>query len=77
MSDDNVIDLPPTAVPSVPSDANPEGEPTFDGVVVIKRTDKDGSISTDVVLNGRVLPTEAQTLLELGVQSWRQKIGLS
>lgn len=70
------IDVPPTEVPSVPKDAHPEGEPTFDGVVVIKMTDADGNIKTDVVLNGKVLPTEAQTLLELGVQAWRQKIGL-
>lgn len=53
-----------------------EGQSDLVGVLVIKTKD-DGAIKTDVQIVGEVEPTEVQTLLELGVLSWRQKIGLS
>lgn len=53
-----------------------EAAETIDAVVVIKQTAEDGSISTDVVLQGEVKATEVQTILELAVRGWRQRIGL-
>lgn len=46
------------------------------GVFVTKTVDDQGNISTDTQ-PVNVQPTEVQTLLELGIQSWRQKVGLS
>jgi hypothetical protein len=46
------------------------------GVIVIKSVADDGSITTEVSPLGNVQATEIQTLLELGVQSWRRQIGL-
>ena len=48
----------------------------LNAVVVVKTTDDEGNIGTEVVMNGNVLPTEVQTLLELAVKGWRQRIGL-
>lgn len=48
----------------------------LDCVVVIVQRGEDGAISTDVVPQGDVRPTEVDTILELGRNGWRQKIGL-
>lgn len=45
-------------------------------VVVVKTVDAEGNISTEIVLQGEVQATEVQTLLELAVRGWRQRIGL-
>lgn len=45
-------------------------------VIVLKTIDEDGSIRTDIVMQGDVQATEVQTLLELAVRGWRQRIGL-
>lgn len=62
MSDDNVQEAPDLQPP--------------DGVLVTRLIDADGSISFDVVVLGDVKATEAQTLLEMGIIRWREKIGL-
>lgn len=69
------VDAPqPEASPPVPP--APE-EPPIDAVIVRKVIDQTGAISTEIILNGKVQPTEVQTLLELGVKGWRKQIGLS
>lgn len=45
--------------------------------VVIHRVEEDGQIKTVVQPIGDVRPTEVQTLIELGLQSWRDQIGLA
>lgn len=50
--------------------------PTLDAVVIVKTVSDDGTISTDVQSNGNVQATEVQTLIEMGLRSWRAKIGL-
>jgi hypothetical protein len=45
-------------------------------IVVQKITDEDRTIRTDISLQG-IEPTEVQTLLEMAVLSWRQRIGLA
>lgn len=62
--------LDPAAAAPEPQAAPPNG------VLVLKITDEQGNISTDAQPVGNVLPTEVQTLLELGINGWRQKIGL-
>lgn len=54
-----------------PDDATP-----VDAVIIIKSTTPEGGVSTEVVAQGSVQATEVQTLIELGLQSWRAKIGL-
>jgi len=68
--------------PDTPIDAVSVTEETPDAeqpnaVLVVKIQDEDGSISTDVIPTGNVQATEVQTLIELGLVAWRQKIGLS
>jgi hypothetical protein len=48
-----------------------------EGVLVIKNTDEDGNIFTEIVPVGDVRMTEVQTILELGVLRWRSQIGLA
>ena len=43
-------------------------------VLIVKITDENG-VRTEVQPLGDVQPTEVQTLIELGLQSWRAKIG--
>lgn len=52
-----------------------ETEP-LNAVVVVKTVDDEGNIGTEVVMNGNIQATEVQTLLELAVKGWRQRIGL-
>lgn len=49
----------------------------LNAVLVVKHRDPDGSISTSIATNGNVEVTEVQTLLELGLKGWREKIGLA
>ncbi len=51
-------------------------ETPLDAVIIVKRLNDDGTIATDVLTNGSVLATEVQTLIEMGLKAWRQKIGL-
>jgi len=62
-------------IPDAPQDI-PEPEAPLDAVVVVKSVDDNGTISTDVVINGNVQATEVATLLEMALPSWRKKIGL-
>lgn len=72
----------PPAEPTVPDIGPlPEDDPDppaahTDGVLIVKVTNENGDISTDVVPLGDVRLTEVQTLLELGRAKWRAKIGL-
>ncbi len=50
--------------------------PQMDAVIVVKTKQDDGTISTEVMVNGNVELTEVQTLLELAVRGWRKRIGL-
>jgi hypothetical protein len=70
----NVVDLAPDEPPKADVKVDEEAP---DAVLVVKSTDEDGTISVDVVALGKVMPTEVQTLLELGVGKWRQQIGLA
>lgn len=45
-------------------------------VIVVKTTDDEGNIHAEVVMQGDVQATEVQTILELAVRRWRQRIGL-
>ncbi len=57
-------------------EVRPEEEaPSAPLIVVFKHKADDGTISTEVSLQG-VEPTEVQTLLELAIIGWRQRIGL-
>lgn len=59
-----------------PIEVTAEDVPQANGVVVLK-TKVDGVINTEIQIVGEIEPTEVQTLLELGVRAWRQRIGLS
>lgn len=75
MSNEDIIDLEPVSESSKATDSEkPEG---INGVVVIRREEDNGDITTDVQIIGDVKPTEVQTVLELAVPAWRAKIGLS
>jgi hypothetical protein len=58
------------------ADAAPEETP-LDAVIIVKSTDDRGNIGTEVISQGEILATEVQTLIELGLASWRAKIGLA
>lgn len=45
--------------------------------VLIVRVEDDQGIHTEVVTLGDVKATEVATIIELGMRSWRAKIGLS
>ncbi len=61
----------------MPDETTDQMEPEpLDVVLIVKRLGPDGSISADVATNGAVQATEVQTLIELGLKSWRKKIGL-
>lgn len=44
-------------------------------IILVERGD-DGKIDTDVVAQGDVRATEIETVLKMGLNKWRQKIGL-
>lgn len=69
----NAVDLDPAEQTAAPS---PPPEPPLNAVVILRNIDADGNVTTDVATNGNVAATEVQTLIELGLQSWRKKIGL-
>ena len=66
-----VIDGDATEVP-----AEPAADKQPDGVLILKKPSADGGIDTQAVPLGDVQATEVQTLIELGLQSWRKSIGL-
>jgi ubiquinone biosynthesis protein UbiJ len=60
-------------------EAAPEPEPTTvqSAILVTKHVEDNGDISVNVALQGdEIVATEVQTLLELAVPTWRNKIGL-
>lgn len=64
-------------VEDAPQDVQaPDPDPVLDGVFIVKNTDESGTISVTVHTNGHVLATEVQTLLEMALPAWREKIGL-
>lgn len=63
-------------VTDVAANPEPPSDPPLDAVIVIKETDPDGNLRTNIVTNGSVQPTEVQTLLELGLKGWRERLGL-
>lgn len=64
------------AEPEVIEGKAEEIPPQPNAVVILKSVGDDGSITTDVTTSGEVQATEVQTLIELGLRSWRAKIGL-
>lgn len=51
----------------------PEEKP--DAVVIFKRTDDEGNVTTAVQPLGDVKITEIQTLIELGLRGFREQLG--
>ncbi len=70
----DVIDV--EAADLTPENVDPP-EATAPNAVVIHRLEEDGQIKTVVQPVGDVRATEVQTLLELGILSWREQIGLT
>lgn len=54
----------------------PQKEQQIDAVIVIRTKQPDGSITTEVMVQGAVELDQVQTLLELAVRGWRKRIGL-
>lgn len=52
-------------------------EPPADAVIIFRMTTPDGDIMTDVSTQGNVKADQVQTLIELGLKTWRTKIGLA
>jgi hypothetical protein len=67
VSDDNVTPE-ETVEEAAPSQPN--------AVLVIRKVEADGTINCDAVPLGDVQVTEVQTILELGLAGFRQKVGL-
>lgn len=59
-----------------PEAAEAAAEETPNGVLIVRTQDDDGNIGTNTVPLGDVTILEVQTVLELGLASWRKKIGL-
>lgn len=62
--------------PIEPSEDAPEGDAPPDGVLVLVERQENGGITTDAQPLGDVRIAEVETILELGRQGWRSKIGL-
>lgn len=45
-------------------------------VIVVRETKPDGSIHAVPMIQGDIDPLGVQTLLELAIQGWRERIGL-
>lgn len=58
-----------------PAVEEPEA-PEVDAVIVVRTKQPDGSISTEVMVQGSIELDQVQTLLELAVRGWRKRIGL-
>lgn len=71
---DTPVEDPAVELATAPENTEEETPPQ--AVVVVKVVDQQGNISTDVQPINGLLPTEVQTLLELGIVGWREKIGL-
>ncbi len=52
-------------------------ETPLSGVILARKEDADGNISVDVFPNGDVKADQVATLIEIGLKSWRARIGLS
>ena len=61
--------------PNFGDDAGVAADPPPNAVLILRIEDEEG-IKTDVVPLGDVKATEVATILELGMRSWRAKIGL-
>jgi hypothetical protein len=58
-------------------EAAPEPTTVQSAILVTKHVEDNGDISVNVALQGdEIVATEVQTLLELAVPTWRNKIGL-
>lgn len=65
----------PPPPPVEPAEA-PQQE-TAPVVIILKETDPaTGNISTKVLPQGDVRPTEVETLIKLGLQAWQRQIGV-
>ncbi len=62
--------------PPPPMPQGEGGDQMPDAVLVIKSIGQDGTLNVDVQTVGSVQVTEVQTLLELGLGSFRNRIGL-
>ena len=66
--------------PAPPAAPDEEGTPISteqpNGVLIVRQKNDQGGIATDTVPLGDVEPTEVQTIIELGLAGWRQKLGL-
>jgi hypothetical protein len=66
----------PEVIEGTASEVPASEEKQPDAVLIIKRLNAEGGIETQAVPLGNVQATEVQTLIELGLQSWRKSIGL-
>lgn len=66
-----LMDDPATAA-EAPSEA-----PPMDAVIIVRMKTPQGDITTDVIAQGNVEADQVQTLIELGLKTWRAKIGLA
>jgi hypothetical protein len=55
----------------------PKEEPTANAVVVTREFGEDGNLNIDVSVIGDVKPTEAETLLRLGIRVIQGRLGLN
>lgn len=53
-----------------------KAEEAVDAVLCVRRIADDGSVTVDPQPVGDMRLTEVATVLELGLERWRQKIGL-
>ncbi len=65
---------------SDPEVLEPNGDPVEiaddpDAVVIFKRTDEEGNVTTAIQALGNVQVTEVQTLIELGLRGFRESLG--
>lgn len=65
-------------VPEQPAEdaGKTDDDAPLDAVIVVKTVNEDGSLGVNVIPNGNVQVTEVQTLLEFGLKSFREQIGL-
>lgn len=86
MSDElveTVAEAPPADVEEVDAAEVPEVEVQTQGeqyqvpaVQILVNRDAEGNIDCDVVATGDVRATEVETLIKMGLNKWRGKIGL-
>lgn len=73
--DEEAVELTAEDVPEV--EVRTEGEQVqVPAVQILVQRDSDGNIDCDVVATGDVRATEVETVIKMGLNKWRGKIGL-